>query len=202
MIEFLNKDDERMRLDRTICRWNDDNVFVKCDYDLGLNTVYAKRLKRGSRTIEVDCSDPRFDTRAPCLGWYESAGGVYWMVRSPRRQYKMGLPVKNVVMVTRIGGGRADEMHMPEHWVVSSDMDKALKGYDRSVEEAIDTVLNNHTQEAVLNEDFAIRIRDGAVLELFYCGRFVGYIEGGQPRLFNGPDASFILRALHRVKGY
>lgn len=200
MIEFLNKDDEKMRLDRTICRWAGDYVFVKTSFDLDLNMVHAKRLKRGSRTVEVDCSDVRFDARAPSLRWFETAGGVFWLTRAPRRQFKAGLPTRNSVVATRIGDDQ--EMNMPEHWIVTPEMDKALVGYDRTVEEAIDTCLNNGCHAAVINDDFAVRIRDGIAVELYYCGRFVGYMEGGQPRLFNGPDASFILRSLHRVKGF
>ena len=200
MIEFLNKDDEKMRLDRTICKWAGDNVLIKTDFGLPLNTVFAKRLKKGSRTVEVDCSDVRFDARAPSLGWFESAGGVWWLTRAPRRQFKGGLPTRNSVVAKRIGDN--EQMNMPEHWIVSPEMDRSLIGYDREFDEAVQECLESGYMMAVVNKDFAISIRDGVVVELYYCGRFVGYMEGGQPRLFNGPDASFILRAMHRVKGF
>lgn len=200
---FEGKDDERMRLDRTICRWNGEPVLVTTDFDLDLYQVMVKRLKKGARTIEVDCSDPRFDARAPRLGYFERASSVYWMIRTPARQYKAGLPIRRSLYIrdisNRINHGENDLPVMPDLWMMGPQMHDALMGYNRTWDEAIEEARYGEGA-AVVNRDFAVLVVDRRRIAIFYCGREVGYFSGDQPQLFGGPDASFIHRAMERIK--
>lgn len=196
---FDSKEDERMRLDQTICTWQGEPVYIETDLDMMLGDLRAKRLG-GRKWYEIKTEADDFSYAAPRLGYYEhEADSVYWMYRHGRRQYKAGLPIERGLLARP---PHKEEFVPPAFLLLTKAMKDCIVGLDRSIEEALEVMKEGKRPSAVINREFALVKRDQRFLELHYCGRACGHVVGNQPRLWDAPDASFVGMAMQKIKGF
>jgi hypothetical protein len=93
-IKYLNEEDVRRRLDRTIVRYKDKVVLCVL---IGGTVVRLKNCSNGRVVIDTDANDPDIDIGSPPLGYvFGGDNGAFYVSRLPVRKYQQGISTANV----------------------------------------------------------------------------------------------------------
>lgn len=193
-----------MRLNRTLCRYKGEPVYVEVYNEDPINQVrltpipYTQK-KRGA--VRVLTTDPEFVHRSPELGYVNYPlmwGGKYdcfYYARSPKRKQQQGLSASNVDVFNEHGPSFSDV------WMTEGFRNLIINVYPK-YEDALERVLKGDVKGVAFHRHVCIRRLDGHNVCLFFKERMVAMYH---PRMgcFNFlpavRDGSYLNAFLNRI---
>lgn len=193
---FYDEEQKRMKLDRTICLYKGNPVFIRTDTNEDYKVVVYP-LGNPTQPIYVDYRDDDFDYLAFPLGYTNWRGAAYYVSRLPERQNAQGLAAHCVCVRPRNMPGLIE-------WHSSTEASNTIKGIYPTLDVALDTVsyLPGKPKSVAFSRYFAIECVQRGIVTLNYRGRNVGVLENREFKKFRvnkSKDLSLILIAAKRV---
>ena len=201
-IAYFSQEDVQMRLNRTLCRYNGEPVYVEVYMDDPLNLVRLTPIpynqnQRGK--LRVLTTDKGFVHRSPELGYINYPWGAkadaFYYVRSPKRKQQQGLSAANVDVLTKHGPPFSDI------WMTENFRNLIVNVYPK-YEDALKRVVDGDVKGVAFHRHVCIRRLDGHNISLFFKERMVAMYH---PRMncFNLlpalRDGSYLNAFLNRI---
>lgn len=133
-LEFEKRDDTYRYLNRTICRYKQEFVYVTVDpYHREGNVCEIMVTPFGGKKIKILSTDDDFSVYMPELGYINTEEGAYYIKRKPTRTQRAGLPIDMIRYHDRVPpSGR--------EYIASTEGLAMLKNEYPSFEECLDKV--------------------------------------------------------------
>ena len=202
-IAYFTQEDCQMRLNRTLCRYKGEPVYVEVYNEDPLNTVRLTPIPydaKKRRSLRVPTTDPDFVHRSPELGYVNYPRGgekqdCYYYARSPKRRQQQGLSAGNVDVLNEHGPSFSDI------WMTDAFRNLIVNIYPK-YEQALKSVLDGDVKGVAFHRHVCIRRIDGHNVSLFFKERMVAMYH---PRMgcFNFlpavRDGSYLNAFLNRI---
>lgn len=201
-VAYYSQEDCMMRLNRTLCRYKGEPVYVEVYPDDPTNTVRLTPVPydaKKRRALTIKTTDPGFVHKSPELGYVNYTWGdkrdAFYYARSPKRKQQQGLSSANVDVFNEHGPRFSDV------WL-SKEFRDTIVGVYPSYEYALKTVMEGDVKGVAIHRSACIRRIDGHNVCLFFKERMVAMYH---PRMqcFNVlpalRDASYLTAFFNRI---
>lgn len=204
--------DVNARLDRTICRYNNEPVYVRYIGGSQINLyeldkaypvdadheAIRARHRDGKLIGAIEHTDPKFDWRSPPLGYMNRGGVSYYCRRTAYRQYIQGL--RQEMLIT--SSPNDERKYLDGNYSRSKDFYNCIMGVYPGFQETMELLKNPN----VLSCAFARRlslVKNGTQLFLHHRERAIGvwYKNAGRFEIFPAKDYSFLVKFIKKNGG-
>ncbi len=192
--DYGTREDMRMRLNRTIVRYDGD--YYICDVDALVDQWYQVNLlpfpNSNSHSTVADHRDHRFATNGLELGYFQNGTLAIFATRAPERKQKAGLSADCVYLV--------DSKNVGGNWFHSNGFYKMLCNDYLKPEAALARMAKDY-KGVPISRDFAFKHVDGFKIGLFFRERLVGYQDPLSKTILmlNDKATSFISRSARNI---
>lgn len=196
MDAYLNRQDAVMRLDGTICKFEDDPVYVEFHGEDDPHKVHISYFDgSGRRSKTVKYTSPDFTYHPINLGYININNNAYYLSRSPVRRQKQGLARDSIRILPHPRG-----LHGSFHYFPSIELSKTIKGDYPSLKKAIKSIERGKVKGIAVDRDVAFRESDMDLFSILFKERIVGHYNVNTQTVTweNNEMTSIIFRILER----
>jgi len=195
--DYETKHDMDLRLDRTICFYKDEPVYVVCDRHQ-YPTVDIYDLRKGTYSKPIASVDHRSDSlsdRPPKLGYCDlgKTGDSVYLKRVPSRIQSQGLTMQSISTIPHT--------HLSSDTFFSRRMYNCIMGVHAGFDWAIREITHGIRTAVSIHRDMAIDRIDSRRLGLMYKARLVGMVNADTRKIdwFTDKDILIIRKIVEKT---
>jgi hypothetical protein len=195
--DYETKHDMDLRLDRTICFYNDEPVYVACDrHQYPTVDIYDLRKGNYSKPIaSIDHRSDLFSDRPPKLGYCDlgKTGDSAYLKRFPSRIQSQGLTIQSICTVPHV--------YFSSDTFFSQRMYNCIMGVHAGFDWAIREINRGARAAVSIHRHMAVERIDSRRLGLMYKARLVGIINSDTSAIdwFNDKDILIIRTMMEKT---
>lgn len=187
---YLNRDDMRMRLDRSVVSFKGEPWY--CDVDTPVKewfnvTLHPFEGVKGLKPQTVDHRSNDFSGASLEVGYFNHEASAYYAEREPARMQKAGLNYENINIVPRKPG---------PNFLISNGFYNMLKDDYPTKEEAIKLLRQRDVKKIAVSKWFAYGWEGNLRIAVYFQERVIGYysLDTGLINILSDKAISFIMR--------